>query len=745
MPVTRLPYILNRKSPIQSVYTVVELSDGVLAIAGEHPNIYILNIYNPNLYMLNFTTAYMTSVTKLMVLENNLLVSYSPDKVLRVWDPTNGELITSKSTQFTLVDAIPGSNKIICVVNTELHLLTYSSKIFKSRRIERRFTSIHNHNIYKILDITASQKYCVIYLHKSGEDLMYFVMKINFNIMTSGHLLAWAKGPQMYQSVKYLNKFLIIRENNASSIYGLDNISLPSVKPIWKYQYNNTTIIDLYDTSMAVAIERKHVTTIYKYKDFPIDVKIGSNFITYAVHVPKLNNISVIKILDKSNAIIVSGYIDGECIIAILTENPLKRRVVLSDSSNLSLPQTCEDYRSISGTFAVLREKLIAICKNSHKYDITCQTPQLNISLPDDPVVKIQITQGESVFEHLYKIWINDEHKLLFKTNIMAFAVEYKSSNGNISYGRGVTRSIIDDAIREVPNYLSSNDSFTWIPLPKPSELIRSSSSSHRRVTRDHPKYLLLQCFGKKRHPKIQPLQGTLARNSKPKYNTDKYRFIGELVAFGIIHNIKLRKHLSRNILQRLLKPNLVDSEYIYYGMEDSPATKPYVFKLLAHSEPDFTVLCEMFDVNPASVNLNKEIETKLKQRFSEEFDLNDNPNLEAFIDGFNFILAKDDLQSQKIDISNIDSFITIIDIDGTELQHLWDNIVFRIPENMGEFDEYLLHKLITNPNMFYEYVSTLSDDIALDLKNVYKPPNGHRTFISNLLKILDRHKPIQL
>ena len=373
-------------------------------------------------------------------------------------------------------------------------------------------------------------------------------------------------------------------------------------------------------------------------------------------------------------------------------------------------------FEKIDDRFSGLRDDFIKICKNTNKYKkslhnaTTIQTNLRKFAVKQDRIY-IRPEAGKSSFETLLNIWLKQDQQHILRRLLDSFHVSDIRGIG-IDAG-GIRRDFFDNVISEVPKYLSSNDAVSWIP--------RSGASQSGGS-------IFSQCFpGKRKVHNISP-------GSEPECDPTikKYIFIGELLAFGMINNIKVGIHLSRSILQKILKPNVLVSEYMYFGMEDTPSMQPYILSLLmAKPGPEFDTAREGFGIESDLHNPSFSTETHqtILEHIIESFELKNNKYLDAFISGFNTILPKHILRKAGVHISNLDYLLSKREIDPVLLIQ---NIERTNQQALELKPEWIVMKsIIKSDKVFYKYIVGSDDEIV----NKYKAPNGHALFLTNLLK----------
>jgi hypothetical protein len=421
---------------------------------------------------------------------------------------------------------------------------------------------------------------------------------------------------------------------------------------------------------------------------------------------------------------------------------PLKTRYVLSPE----FPKNCDGYKlcnetfeKIDARFSDLREGFIKVCKNTYKYEVDQKTISAIQNKIQDKIPKftngtdISFDEKDSEFKSLYRVWLDEKKS---RNNVLYNGLnKFKILRAKGYDVGGLSKDFFDNAISEIPKYLRSNGTVSWIPRSgTPSRRISRSkhiSRSRHISQKNGTAFKRLTMYLRRRTEQVHPLPLN-SQDQDQKIMT--YTFIGELLAFGFINNIQIGIHFARSILQKILKPNIFDIEYMYFGMQDIPESKPYVLSLLKIDD-QFADAKSVFgidsDLDSNSPVFASEIRKTILDYVLEAFELKDNPYLDAFISGFNNILSERLLRIIGVHISNIDYILSRKEVDPKLLVnkiegHNWNNEIINTPEWQ------VMKSAIKDSNMFYSYIAEDQDDEVL---TKYKAPTGHALFLGNLLK----------
>lgn len=193
------------------------------------------------------------------------------------------------------------------------------------------------------------------------------------------------------------------------------------------------------------------------------------------------------------------------------------------------------------------------------------------------------------------------------------------------------------------------------------------------------------------------------------------YKFIGELFAFCLLNGIKLNVMFCRPILHLLLKKNLVDSEYIFYNLEDNQGAVTGTMNLLNTPE------------NALSSSDIKEYVNELVATAKDYWktDVKQNPMLRNFIAGFHNLLSREVLRGHNVMISNIEYFFSAT--DDIDAKAVCDSVERNMPSGMEQTPEWhLLKSLMLDKNKLKDYIKD---------KPRYAQFMDHKMFLKSLMR----------
>ena len=421
------------------------------------------------------------------------------------------------------------------------------------------------------------------------------------------------------------------------------------------------------------------------------------------------------------------GFTDGEA--------PVVRSSI---SGNKKKPSTtCPEYtlcaktytpksRSL-GRFSQLRSDCIKICEkiNSNKPSMKrLAYIQANLKSTTQMQYTERLVQklefNKQPLATLYKAWMGAK-KEYFHCSFNRFYVTHSVAQD----AGGVRKQFFEAAISEIPRYLKDNGIVYWIPaqVPQPEPPPKSRSRS-RSKSSDSPVAqpgLLLSCFMHRR--KVAPMAKKSRQHEQQQeqeqeqqcVNPDIYLFIGELLAYGMLNDIKIGIHMSRILLQQILKPNVLPVEYVYFGMEDSiPEIRDNIIGLLLETEPYSSNAIAQFKYSEIDVSANisaNQVLNTLYKYMSEMFEIEGNDNHDAFITGFTNILSKSVLVGNHVHIKNIDYLLSKQEIDPALLIKNMESQVLYLPNIEGTKEFKLLKRIILNKSVFDKFLSATTNE----------------------------------
>ena len=725
---TLSPYI-NNYDTIIPADNAVELGPGRIAISGGS-NIHILDIKSSDVKTI--VQLYNEDpVTKMFVINNGMFVTFSSGTgTVRVWDPNNENVLLVKPTKYVDVEPIPSTNKLVGVTEKlKLSIISYSDKFAKETRIVSLILSIMK-AYYVAMKPTNTH---VLILVKKKNSSEYELLKFSFKLsLTIIRRLAF---DQVDGNLGILgNNFLVLSSDEDNKTFNQyvfdDQLGDASSRHVNSFYHKKIESFSIFNNMFASTYGSNYFSITDETKQ--IGTFENRTIAQIACKVPYEDTVN-----ERSKKIILTQhYLIQLCLTerSLLTKmrvwmlHPVVTKRTAITEPNYTYPSCAAKFKDVHQRLAIMQQQLVKICdKNSKNIDSCNRAASLlegNNTILDQIGVLNVDTSVKNAFDVLHEFWMVNPK--IFKKNIYNIDIE-----GSTSIGIGVRRSFFDDAIRKVPTYLETNGAFSWLPQMMDT---RSSSSSGLVPVKNSTRYRLLSCFPRTKR-KVAP---KVAKSAPP----NVYTFIGQLLAFGLKNQIKLRTHLSCNILQSILKTNVLDLEYVYYGMEESPNTKPYVFYLLKGPTDDnidnFNAACDAFDIDRDfnSETFEQQLTSKLRDTFLEQFNLINNANVNELVKGFNTVLPKNSLR--KFGVSELDASLSANEMDEKDLEHFADKIIY-ISSYDGintKYTKHLIRLLVTNSSdAFYTYVKKLPDDSSMYLKEIYNTPNGHATFITNLLK----------